>query len=322
MAELQPRIVVVTGPTAAGKTDVGLVLAEAYGGEIVSADSQQVYRFMDVGTAKPTAEQRARVPHHLIDVVDPDVQYDAARYARDARRAIASIHGRGRPVFLVGGTGLYIRAALEGLAGGAGRDPELRRRLEEEHAKAAERGEPDRLHRRLAEIDPETAARLHPNDLVRIVRALEIFERTGRPPSELRREGGGEPPLPALQLVVDPGREELARRIDRRCDAMIEGGLLQEVRELRARGHGPGLPSMRAIGYRHMQPVIDGVDTLAHVREVMKRDTRQYARRQRTWLRRVRGAEWHLPGERDELARRVAAYLEQEAWARPDAQPQ
>lgn len=307
MVAPRPRILVLTGPTAAGKTGIGVDLAEKLGAEIVSADSQQVYRFMDVGTAKPTAEERARVPHHLIDVVDPDVQYDAARYAADARRAIDAILARGRAVIVVGGTGLYIRAALVGLHRGPGRDPELRAQLEEEDASGRSRGDGAVLHRKLAAVDPETAERLHPNDKVRIIRALEIQAHTGQAASERKEER--EPRYEALQIAVDPGRTALIERIEARCDAMIEGGLLQEVRALRERGYGPELASMRAIGYRHMQPVIDGLETLANVREQIKHDTRQFARRQRTWLRRVDGLRWRRPEEVQRIREEAEAWL-------------
>lgn len=311
-------VVVVTGPTASGKSQAALELAERFGGEVVNADSMQVYRLLDVGTAKPSAADRARVPHHLFDVVDPDVQYDAARYARDAEQAIAAIHARGRVPFVAGGSGLYIRALLEGLSVGVGRSPELRAALEAEDERARAAGDPALLHRRLAEIDPATADALHPNDRVRIVRALELHATTGVAPSVLQRrarERGGRA-WRVLQLALDPGVEALARRIDRRCEAMIAGGLLQEVRKLRDLGYGAELPSMRAIGYRHMQPVVDGVDTLANVVEEMKRDTRRFARRQRTWLRGVPDVEWLTPEPLEALVQRVKRFLE-EAPAQP-----
>jgi tRNA dimethylallyltransferase len=313
MPERTPApIVVVTGPTASGKSALALALAERFGGEIVNADSMQVYRGMDVGTAKPSLAERARVPHHAFDLVDPDEQYDAGRYAEEAGHAVAAIHARGRPVFLVGGSGLYVRALLEGLTVGVGRDADLRRALEEEDEKARAAGDPSLLHRRLADVDPTLAAALHPNDRVRLVRALEVYMRTGRAPSVVYRETCRAPRAwRVLQLALDPGREALAERIDRRCEAMITGGLLQEVRALRDRGYGPELPSMRAIGYRHMQPVIDGLDTLANVLEAMRRDTRQFARRQRTWLRRVAGVEWMHPDVRDAVEGRVAEFLAQ-----------
>lgn len=305
----KPDVVVVAGPTAAGKTALAIELALRFGGEIVNADSQQVYRYMDVGTAKPSVAERARVPHHVIDVVTPDVQYHAARFEADARAAAARIRARGKRIFVVGGTGLYIRAFLEGLSASVPRDAALREELEgfDEQGRAA--GEPTALHQRLAEVDPESARRLHPNDRVRLIRAIEVFESTGRPASE-QRGSEDAPRERALYLAIDPGREELITRIDCRCEQMLAAGLLQETRELRERGYGPELPSMRAIGYRHMQPVIEGREILANVVEAMKHDTRQFARRQRTWLRGIEDARWFHPDEREAIGRCAAAWFE------------
>jgi tRNA dimethylallyltransferase len=293
MARHKPAVIVVAGPTAAGKTDLAIRLAERCGGELINADSMQVYRHMDIGTAKPTAEQRSRVPHHLLDVVDPDDPYDAGRFASEARVAAETIRGRGRVPILVGGTGFYLRAFLEGLIEGAGRDVELRARLEAEHAEAVQLGDPEFLHRRLRSEDPRAGETIHPSDVRRTIRALELRSITGRPASELRQEHGfRERRYRTLYLVRDPGRDALAERIDRRCAQMIEGGLLQEVRGLRELGYGPELRSMQAIGYRHMEPVIQGRDTLRSVLPALQHDTRQFARRQRTWFRGVRGARW------------------------------
>jgi tRNA dimethylallyltransferase len=319
MPALSAPVVVVSGPTASGKSHAALELAERFEGEIVNADSMQVYRLLDVGTAKPSAAERARVPHHLFDVVAPDVQYDASRYARDAAQAIAAIHARGHVAFVVGGSGLYLRALLEGLSVGVGRSPELRASLEAEDERARAAGDPGLLHRRLAEIDPTAAGALHPNDRVRIVRALELHAATGVAPSVLQRRAQGVRAAAAwrvLHLALDPGPEALALRIDRRCEAMVAGGLLQEVRKLRDLGYGPALPSMRAIGYRHMQPVVDGVETLANVLEAMKRDTRRFARRQRTWLRGMPDVEWLPPEPLEALVQRVKRFLA-EAPAQP-----
>ncbi len=314
-SEAQEPVVVIGGPTASGKTAVAIELAVRFGGEIVNADSMQVYRGMDVGTAKPSAAERASVPHHLIDIVAPDEAYHAARFADDAAAAIAAIRGRGRVPVLTGGTGLYIRAALFGLHSGVGRDPGFRKALESEHARATAAGEPARLHQRLAEVDPTSAARLHPNDLVRIIRALEIHATTGRSATAVYRETTPRARYDALFLALDPGREALALRIDARCEAMIAGGLLQEMRRLRDAGYGPELASMRAIGYRHMQPVIDGQATLANVLDAMKRDTHQFARRQRTWFRGEAGVEWMDPSQSGAIAARVEAFLEARAAA-------
>jgi len=302
-----PPVVVLTGPTAAGKSALAISLARRFAGELINADSQQVYRYMDVGTAKPTAAQRAQAPHHLIDIANPDEQFNAGRYAEAARAVLAALHARGRLPFLVGGTGLYIRAALEGLGGAAGRDDAIRSALEREHAEALREGDALRLHRRLAALDAPSAARLHPNDSRRIIRALEIHAVSGRRPSELRG-GACAPRYRVLHLALDPGDEELRRRIAARCEAMISAGLLREVRGLRRRGYGPGLPAMRAIGYRHMQPVVDGADTLANVLLAMKRDTWRLARRQRTWLRGIPAVQWFDPRDEASVLRSIAAF--------------
>jgi tRNA dimethylallyltransferase len=306
----RPPVVVVTGPTASGKTAIAIRLARRFEGEILNADSMQVYRYLDIGTAKPTLAQRAEVPHHLIDIVAPDFQYNAGLYARDARRAAGEVHQRGKVAFLVGGTGLYIRAFLEGLMEGGGAEPERRRALEEEHREAVAAGEPSRLHARLDRLDPESGAHIHPNDLVRTIRALELIEGTGRSVSELRRSHRlGDRCYRTLHLVIDPGPDKLKARIDARCVQMVEAGLLQEVRSLRERGYGPELSSMRAIGYRHMQPVIDGADTLANVLVEMQKDTRHFARRQRTWLRSLRDALWMHPDDEGGLLKTAETFL-------------
>jgi tRNA dimethylallyltransferase len=308
-SDKRPPVVVVTGPTASGKTPFAIEIAQRFDGEIVNADSMQIYRGMDIGTAKASPEQRAAVPHHLIDIVAPDTPYDAAHYLEDARIAAARIHDRGKLVVLTGGTGLYIRVFLEGLITDVAPDPELREALEHEHASAVEAGDPECLHRRLEEIDPEAAARIHANDLRRTIRALEIA-RGGSLASDRRRTHGfGDRPYRVLHLALDPGREVLNERIDRRCSEMIDAGLLQEVRDLRERGYGPELPSMQSIGYRHLQPVVAGSDTLANALTAMQRDTRRFARRQRTWLRKVPDCVWLDPSESERADDLAAALL-------------
>jgi tRNA dimethylallyltransferase len=304
-----PPVVVVTGPTSAGKTTLALELAVRFGGEIVNADSMQVYRYMDIGTAKPTAAQREQAPHHLLDVVTPDVPYSAGRFAREAREAAEKIHARGRIVLLTGGTGLYIRAFLEGLIEAAEADPELRERLEREHAAAVAAGHPTTLHERLAGRDPESAQRIHPHDTRRVIRALELCEQ-GRGAAARRSEHGfADRPYRVLHLALDPGTRALDLRIDDHCRRMVEGGLLQEVRGLREQGYGPELRPMQAIGYRHVNPVVEGTDTLESALAAMQRDTRRFARRQRTWLRKVAEARWVHPDDRDAIARQVEAFL-------------
>ena len=260
--------------------------------------------------SKPSHAERAHVPHHLLDVVTPAEPYSAGRYARDARAAIAEIHARGHPAFLTGGTGLYIRAVLHGLIDGIEADEELREQLESEQRKAAGAGDPERLYRRLADSDPEAAARIHPHDTRRVVRALEIAAETGRPASRVRSAHGFEDsPFRVLHLALAPEREVLYARVDRRCQAMIEAGLLQEVRGLVSAGYRPDLRPMRAIGYRHIVPVMQGHDTLANALEAMRRDTRHFARRQLTWLRRVPDAVWVDPGHAASIADLVGAFL-------------
>ena len=305
------RVLVVTGPTAAGKSALALELARRFDAEIVNADSMQVYRYMDIGTAKPSLEERASAPHHLFDVVTPDIEYNAARYSHDAREAMAAIHARGRLPLLTGGTGLYIRAALEGLVATGGVEPELRARLERKHRRAVAEGEPRRLYDRLSDLDPEAASTIHPNDVRRTLRALEIIEQSGTSASSLRaRHAFADRPYRTLHLALDPGRSVVAERIERRCAAMIEAGLLREVRALRARGYGPDLRPMQSIGYRHMAPVVDGQDTLTNACEAMRADTRRFARRQRTWLRRkVQDVVWLDPRDESAVLRAVEAFL-------------
>jgi tRNA dimethylallyltransferase len=305
-----PPVVVVTGPTASGKSAIAVDLAELFGGEIINADSLQVFRFMDIGTAKPTARERERVPHHLYDIANPDEPYSAGRYEKDGREVAKAIHARDRIVFLTGGTGLYIRAFLDGLIETGGVIPGLRKRLEEEQARSAEEGDPGKLHRRLAELDAEAAERIHPNDVRRTVRALEIYQQSGVRASSVRdAHGFRDRPFRVLHLAIDPGREILTKRIESRADAMIEAGLLREVRDLRDRGYGAELRPMQAIGYRHIQPVVDGADTLANAVESMKIDTRRFARRQRTWIRPLPGVHWHDPAEPEAVFQRVEAFL-------------
>lgn len=311
-------VIVLTGPTASGKTPLAIEIAKKNDGEIINADSMQVYRFMDIGTAKPSLEERSIVPHHLFDVANPDFNFSAGHYATAARKAAAEIHARGRVVILTGGTGLYIRAFLSGLVATGEADRELRAALEREHAEAEKAGDPERLHRRLSERDPKAAEKIHPNDLRRTIRALEIIEQSGSAASSLRdAHSFDDQPYRVLHLAIDPGRDLINERINARTTAMIDAGLLQEVRALRERGYHKDLKPMQAIGYRHIQPVVDGSDTLANAAEEMARDTRRFARRQRTWLRKVPEAIWLDPLEPDAIHLRVDAFVSGE---KPESQ--
>jgi len=302
----KPRVIVICGPTAAGKTAAGIAVARAVGGEIVSADSMQVYRWMDIGTAKPTAAEQAAVRHHLIDVVDPDEPFDAAAYASRGRQALADLIRCGRAPVVVGGTGLYIKALLYGLFRADARDPVLRARL---RAEAESRG-PAALHARLERCDPPTAARLHPHDTVRILRALEVFEATGRPISALQREHRfGDAPFRTLKIALALDRETLYRRIDRRVEAMAAAGLEEEVRGLLARGYGPQLKPMQSIGYSHMVAFIAGTVGLEACIRTLQRDTRRFAKRQLTWFRADPDIVWMPPGRPADLIQRSTDFL-------------
>ncbi len=279
--------VLLLGPTACGKSAVAMALAERIGLEIVSVDSAQVYRGMDVGTAKPAAAERALVPHHLLDLREPNEPYCAADFVRDATRVIGEIQARGRLPLVVGGTMLYARALRGGLSNLPSADAEVRARID---ARAQELGWPA-LHARLREIDPVTAARLPPTDSQRIQRALEVFELTGVPLSQLQ----GAPRRPALRLatvaLLPQDRAEVHRRIERRFDEMLANGFLDEVRRLMARGDlDADLPSMRSVGYRQAWRHLRGETTFAQFRAEAIAATRQLAKRQITWLRSMHDA--------------------------------
>ena len=301
-----PAIALI-GPTGVGKTALSLAIAEQFGCEIISVDSMQVYRHMDIGTAKATAEERARVAHHLLDVVDPDEEYSVARYIDDASAAMAKIRARGRVALLVGGTGLYLRGLEEGLFTMAeGGDPVVRERLQ---ARLAEEGA-DGLHRELAGRDPESAARIHPNDRYRLLRALEILAVTGRPWSEhLARSRQRAVLQNVLKLGLTRTREELYQRINRRVGQMVEQGLLDEVRDLLARGYGAELKAMQAIGYRHMVEFLAGEHDWQESLDLLARDTRRYAKRQYTWFRRDPEICWQEPEQHRAVFDLIHRYL-------------
>jgi len=298
------RVLVIAGPTASGKTELAAELARRFDAEIISADSRQVYRYMDVGTAKPDAELLAEIRHHMVDVVDPDEPFDAASWCAGARTALADLHGRGRNAIVCGGTGLYIRSLLQGLFTGPAADAELRERYE-----AEERAEPGLLMRRLSRVDPPAAARIHSNDQVRIVRALEVYELTGRPISSWHDEHRlAERPFREVTVMLDLPREELYRRIDARSEAMVRGGLLEELRVLRERGYAADLRAFDAIGYREAGLCLEGRLAREAFTSAVARSTRRYAKRQLVWLRGQARCRPVSPHE-IERAARIAAEL-------------
>jgi len=300
-------ILVITGPTASGKERLALAVAGRLGGEIVSADSMKVYRSLEIGTAKPSTEARRAVPHHLVDVADPDETFSAARWLALAEAAIAAIRARGRVPVVSGGTPFYLKALLEGLFEGPAADADLRRRLRDE---AAERGSAH-LHARLARVDPATAGRVHPNDLRRIVRALEVFEKTGRPISDLQRQWGrrrGE--WRPLVVAIRRGRDDLTRRITERARRMLAAGLVDEVRGLLASGTGLARGPRQALGYAEVLAHLAGDVAEADLLGAIVAHTRQFARRQMTWLARFEDIVWldaGLDAPTDDLADRVVA---------------
>ncbi|HEY0706031.1 MAG TPA: tRNA (adenosine(37)-N6)-dimethylallyltransferase MiaA [Polyangia bacterium] len=273
----------ILGPTAAGKSALGLQLADRLGGEIVCCDSMQVYRGMDIGTGKPTAEEQRLVPHHLLDLVNPDESFHAAAWAERARKAIAASTGRGRLPIVVGGTGLYFRALVAGLFEAPPSDPAIRARHEEE---ARALGTPA-LHARLQQIDPVAAARIMPNDLLRISRALEVFEQTGVPLTALQRAAVAPGDLRPFTIVLEPSLDELRVAIDQRVDAMMAAGFLDEVARLRAAGFG-ATRALAGLGYRQLGMHLDGALARSAAVSETKRVTVAYARRQRTWFRKER----------------------------------
>jgi tRNA dimethylallyltransferase len=283
----EPLLAVILGPTGSGKTALSVALGRRFDGEIVSCDSVAVYRGLEIGSAKPSAEQRKLVPHHLLDVVDPDAFYTAGDYSRAAREAIAGVVGRGRLPIVTGGTGLYLRALLQGLFPGPQRSVALRDRL---LRKAETRG-PLSLHRILKRIDPASAARIHVNDTAKVIRAIEVTLAAARPMSEAWKEGSQAlTGYRVLRLGLDPARPQLYQRINDRAEDMFAQGLIEETRELRARyGRSPALDSL---GYRQAAQYLDGTLTYEQAVAAASQGHRNYAKRQLTWFRREPEVRW------------------------------
>ncbi|MFQ5413199.1 MAG: tRNA (adenosine(37)-N6)-dimethylallyltransferase MiaA [Phycisphaerae bacterium] len=283
-----PTLTFIIGATGCGKGSLGRALARRTGGEIISADSMKVYRRMDIGTAKPSAADRRDVPHHVIDVVDPWETFSVAGFVARADAAIADIHGRHRPVFVVGGTPLYIKALSEGLFEDPGADPAVRARLHDEAGRSG-RGA---LHRRLMDVDPIAAERIHPNDLRRTVRALEVFEITGRPISELQTQWNHRRRYGCVMFGVRRAREDQHRRTNDRVRRMMGAGLLEEVRSLLALPQPLSRTARSALGYAELIEHLEAGVPLADAIEKIKINTRRLVKAQRTWLRRFTDTQW------------------------------
>jgi len=289
MKKLLPLIVIV-GPTAVGKTDVGIEVARRVNGEVISGDSMQVYKYMDIGTAKPTEAEMAGIPHHMIDIVDPDEEFNVARFQEMVGYHIHNINERGKVPILVGGTGLYVRAVLDHYDfSPPGESLSQRKELMD---LAALKGN-QCLAEMLREVDPEAAGRIHPNDTRRLVRALEVYRTTGKPISSFQYVSETSPPkynLGYFGLTME--REKLYNRIEQRVDKMMAGGLIDEVKGLVEKGYGPQSTAMQALGYKEIIDYLEGLCTMEEAVELIKRNTRRFAKRQLTWFRRDKRIRW------------------------------
>jgi len=284
-------LVAIAGPTGSGKSEAALRVAEEFNGEVINCDSLQVYRFFDIGTAKLAEEERRGIPHHLIDIVNPDEPFTAGEYARRARRALAEVTSRGKLPVVVGGTGFYLRALLDGLFPGPSRDEGLR-----SHLTAREAKRPGLLHRLLRRFDAASAARIHARDVRKLVRAVEVCLLARRPMSEVFAEGRDRlEGYRTLKIGIDPPRDELYQRLDLRCQKMFEGGLVEEVRRILSLGFPPEAKPLESHGYRQALQYIKGELDLEEAVFHAQRNTRRYAKRQWTWFRQERDLEW-FPG--------------------------
>jgi len=311
------KIIAVCGPTAVGKTELSLEIAEAFTCEIVSVDSMQVYRYMDIGTAKPNSAERDRIRHYLIDMVPPDKNYTLGRFVQDANDAIQNIKSHGNIPLLVGGTGLYFKGLFEGVFNEnkfAGQSPinnkdragsvkdDLRMRLEQEGK--------DSLYRELSKVDPESAARIHPNDTQRLLRGLEIFYDTGIPWSRhLAKQAQNQSRYETLKIGLSRPRKELYDRINKRVHLMVEQGLLDEVKKLLAMGYAKKLKAMQAIGYRHMLNFLEGEWTWEQTLELLARDTRHYAKRQFTWFNGDAEITWYDVRHKEDIFKHIESFV-------------
>lgn len=304
---MKPKIVIVLGPTAVSKSDIAMELALQMSGEIINADSQQVYRQMNIGTAKPSKRECERIPHHLIDIVDPDEEFNVARYRELAAAGIHEVQKKSKQAIVCGGTGLYIKALTRGLFVGPAQDAEIRAALTLEASVSGLRP----LYERLERVDPSATSWIHPNDRQRIIRALEVYQLTGRPMSEWQKQHGfSESPFETLKIGLYRERAELYELIDQRCDRMIENGLVDEVKDLCEKGYGLDLKPLRSVGYKQVGWFLQGQMTLEEAVLLMKRDTRRLAKRQLTWFRSDGDIHWFHPGvERAKIRHRIQEFL-------------
>ncbi len=304
---MKNKIVIICGPTGVGKTGFAIELAKRFNGEIIGADSMQIYKYMDIGTAKPNKIERELAKHHLIDFVEPDKEFDAGKYMKTADSAINDIYCRARLPIVVGGTGFYIKALLYGLFRDRRVNTDIINRLEQE---IAQKGS-EVLHQKLAIVDPEAAQRIHPNDGFRVVRALEVVEVTGKPISEFHNEHNfSSQRYTSLKIALHMDRAELYNRIEMRVNMMIEQGFVEEVKSLISRGYGCELKSMQSIGYRHICDFLSGNMPWDETIGLFKRDTRRYAKRQLTWFRQDKDIIWLTPDNSGEAEKLIKKFIQ------------
>ncbi len=303
---IKPKAIILCGPTGIGKTSFAIQLARSFQGEIIGADSMQIYRHMDIGTAKPTPAERSMVPHHMVDIIDPDVSFDAESYATLSLPIVMALQARQVVPLVVGGTGLYIKSLIYGLFGAQPRDEKIRIRLKQKLEKEGA----EVLFERLKQVDPVAARKLHVNDTYRIIRALEVYETAGVPISVYQqRHRFQESRLTTLKFGLHMERDRLYERIDQRVDMMIQAGLLDEVRRLREAGYSGALKSMQSIGYRHMGDFLEGRMDWPETIRTLKRDTRRYAKRQITWFKTDREIVWVDPVVSEDVKNRIQKFL-------------
>lgn len=300
------RLVVICSPTATGKTRLAIELAEAVGGEIVNADSLQVYRYLDIGTAKPTREERARVPHHLIDVVDPDEEFNAAIYAGQARAVIDRLADAGKPVFVVGGTGLYIRALLQGII----ETPPVDENIRNYYKGLRDRFGRQYIYGLLEQRDPQAARRINVNDSVRVIRALEVLDQSGQSIVEMQRNHlFADCPYDVCKIGLAVERAELKERIAFRSAKMMEAGLIEEVRGLLAQGYSPDIKPLQSLGYKQVVDFIHGINDRERTLDLVVRETWRYAKRQMTWFLADKTIRWFTPDQYQAIQKTVESFL-------------
>lgn len=295
----KPKLLVILGPTASGKSALAMDIARSLDGEILSADSLQVYRYFDIGTAKPSPEDRQSVKHHLLDIVDPAEEFNAGIFRERASSEVSSLYKQGVNMIVAGGTYLYVKILLSGLINGIPSDPDIRADIKKENSTSGT----ERLYKKLRSVDPEAAEKIHSNDYVRIERALEVYYLTGQKISELQKcHGFNESSYDYMKIGIKVQREALRVKIDERVDEMLERGLVEEVRRIRDMGYSAELKPMQSIGYKQINQYLDGEISLDQAIELIKRDTKRFAKRQMTWLRGDEEIRWvEIPEDRDRI---------------------